>query len=147
MTYRRLKTADDGPPIEIRIPQTEAEVKRERGRKVFWLVIVCAVGGFVWGQLSEGGKGVTQRVPANEAVVIAAQKEAAKEDPNAIYTTAMVALREKPSPASLTLLYVPAKTAVEPLEVAPRGTWLKITYNGKTGWIAGAQTTQQRGKK
>lgn len=137
MSYRRLQTADKGAPIEIRIPPTEAETKRARGRKLFWLVIWCAVGGFLWGY-----------VDSQKALPTPAADAAASVDADtAIYTTAMTPLREKPTPASVTLVYVPNGTAIDVQEAAPRGAWLKISYQNKTGWIAGAQTTYRRDVK
>lgn len=134
MSYRRLQTADKGAPIEIRIPPTEAETQRARGRKLFWLVVWCAIGGFLWGYVDS----------TKTAVTLAADTAADVEKEDAIYTTALTPLREKPSPASLTLVYVPKGTAIEVQEVATRAAWLKISYKGKTGWIAGAQTDYRK---
>src|SRR5690606_26500550 len=113
------------------------EQKKARGRKLFWLVIFCAVAGDTWHKGYWQLPVAKQDTPATENI----QAEAA------VHTTALTPLRKLPSPAALTLVYVPAQRPIEVQEVAPRGAWLKITYQNHTGWIAGAQTTYNRDVK
>lgn len=137
MTYRKLQMADKGAPVEIFIPPTERERRRARGRKVFWLVIFCAIGGYLWGRFE--WPALNQPAPAEATVQVEEKAQAP-----AVQTTALTPLRKLPSPASITLIYVPAKTAIEVLDVAPRGAWLKINYKDQTGWVAGAQTDYRK---